>query len=128
MDFVKAMLFTQQVFHLECLFFCWHLRLLLFWIKSLPSVAYKFCLQKKHVTLFFSLLKMKKQLCRVSLFLFIQYSNGAILSEQSCQKRGVRKKYKKWGMAIWGFSIAGGFKPSAHYGHSFIKSIRVRRN
>ena len=53
MDFVKAMLFTQQVFHLECLFFCWYLGLLLFRIKSLPSVAYKFRLQKKQVTLFF---------------------------------------------------------------------------
>ena len=33
MDFVAVMLFTQQVFHLECL--------LLFQIKSQPGVAYK---------------------------------------------------------------------------------------
>ena len=33
MDFVAVMLFTQQVFHLECL--------LLFRIKSQPGVAYK---------------------------------------------------------------------------------------
>ena len=44
MDFVAAMLFTQQVFHLECL--------LLFRIKSQPGVGYKM--------LFLSLLKMKK--------------------------------------------------------------------
>ena len=53
MDFVAVMLFTQQVFHLECL---------LFQIKS----------QIWHFT-------------------------GAILSEKSCQKQGVWKKYKKEG-------------------------------
>ena len=33
MDVVAVMLFTQQVFHFECL--------LLFWIKSQPAVVYK---------------------------------------------------------------------------------------
>ena len=33
MDFVAVMLFSQQVFHLECLLF--------FWTKSQPGVAYK---------------------------------------------------------------------------------------
>ena len=52
MDFVGVVLFTQQVFHLECL--------LLFQIKSQPGVAYKSVDNKKYLMLFFSLLKMKK--------------------------------------------------------------------
>ena len=51
MDFVAVMLFAQQVFHLECLFIYfysfWYLRLLLFWIKPQPGVAYKCCLWKR---------------------------------------------------------------------------------
>ena len=31
------------------------------------------------------------------IFVFIRYFTGVILSEKSCQKRGVRKKYKKGG-------------------------------
>ena len=52
MNFVAVMLCTQEVFYLECL---------LFWIKSQLSVAYKSVIyKKKHLTSFFSLLKMKK--------------------------------------------------------------------
>ena len=44
MDFEAVMLFTQQVFHLECL--------LLIWIKSQPGVAKKCVVYKgKHLTL-----------------------------------------------------------------------------
>ena len=42
MDVVAVMLFTQLVFHLECL--------LLFWIKSQPVVVYKSVAYKKHST------------------------------------------------------------------------------
>ena len=35
------------------------------------------------------------------IFVFIRYFTGAILSEKSCQKRGVQKKYKmELGMTI----------------------------
>ena len=52
MTFVAVMLFTQQIFHLDCL--------LLFWIKSQLGVAYKSIIYKKKQLTFFSLLKMKK--------------------------------------------------------------------
>ena len=44
MNFVAAMLFTQQVFHLECL--------LLFQIKSQPGFAYKSVDYKKPFNVF----------------------------------------------------------------------------
>ena len=48
--------------------------------------------------------------------MFIQYFNWAILSEKSCKKRGIPKKYKKGGGWSYGsLSIEGGFKPSEHY-------------
>ena len=52
MDFVAVVLFTQQVFHLECV--------LLYQIKSQSSAGYKNGDYKNHLMLFFSLLKMKK--------------------------------------------------------------------
>ena len=56
MDFVAVMVFTQQVFRLECYFDSfWYLRLLLFGIKSQPGVAYKniFCKKACDVVVFF---------------------------------------------------------------------------
>ena len=60
----------------------------------------------------------------MSLFLFIRYFIGAILSKKSCQKRGVQKKDKTGGGGggagggVWpylGVGVSGrGFKP-AHY-------------
>ena len=47
---------------------------------------------KKHLTLFCSLLKMKKLLCHMSVFVFIRYFIGAILLKKCCQKQGVRKR------------------------------------
>ena len=41
MDFVAVMLFTEQVFHLECL--------VLFRIKSQPGVAYKSVVHKNSI-------------------------------------------------------------------------------
>ena len=53
MDFVAVMLFTQQLFHLECLLF---IR-----IKSQSGVAKKSAVyKKKHLTLLFSIQKRKK--------------------------------------------------------------------
>ena len=81
----------------------WCLRLLLFRIKSQPGVAYKSVVyKKKHVSLIFSLLKMKKWLCPMSLFLCL----SSISMRQHCRKSLVQskgagvggwKKYKKWG-------------------------------
>ena len=49
------------------------------------------------------------------MFVLIRYFIGAILSEKSCQKHGVWKKYKKGDSHIGELYIEGGFKPSAHY-------------
>ena len=49
MDFVAAMLFTQEVFHLECL--------LLFWIKCQSGVAYKSVVYKRAFNVVFKSLK-----------------------------------------------------------------------
>ena len=51
MDSVALMLFTQHVFHLECL---------LFHIKSQPGVSYRSVDIIKPLMLFFGLLKIKK--------------------------------------------------------------------
>ena len=79
---------------------------------------------KKHLMLFFSLLKMKKNFptslfCFYSVFCFsilycILYIIVTILSEKSCQKQGVRKEYKNEDGCIGGLSREGGLKPSAH--------------
>ena len=64
----------------------------------------------KHVTLFFYCSKNKEiTLPHEFVFVFIRYFIRAILSKKFCQKRGVRKKYKKGGWP------EEGFKPSAHY-------------
>ena len=57
----------------------------------------------KVVTFFLSLLKKKKELCHMKLFLCssIWYLIGAILSKNSYQKPGVQKKDKKEG---WSYS------------------------
>ena len=62
MDFVAVMVFTQQVFRLECYFDSfWYLRLLLFGIKSQPGVAYKNIFYKKacDVVVFFCIMSKK---------------------------------------------------------------------
>ena len=64
MDFVEVMLFTQQLFHLECLFFFCLLLILeivyYFRLNLSQMLLIKMLFTKKHVTLFFSLVKMKK--------------------------------------------------------------------
>ena len=53
----------------------------------------------------------------MNLFLFLSGAIfiWAILSEKSCQKHGIWKKYKKWDSHIGELSIEGVFKPSVHY-------------
>ena len=73
-DFISEMPFTQQLFHLEFLFFVWIILVLTIIIIILDQILAwscleKRCLLKKHMTLFFSLLKMKKKLCLMNLFL-----------------------------------------------------------
>ena len=80
MDFIAAMLFTQQVFHLECL--------LLFQIKSQPCVTYKSVdFKNKEITF-----------PHEFIFIFILYFIETILLEKSCKKPGVGKKYKMGGL------------------------------
>ena len=89
------MLFTQQVFHLECL--------LLFQILLLNLnlvLLIKVLIIRKHLLLFFSLLKMKKKTKTFPhefVFVFILYFIGTLLSEKFDQKQGVQKEYKKGG-------------------------------
>ena len=108
MDFVSVMLFTKQVFHLECF--------LLFHIKSEPGVADKSAVYKGAFNVVFKSPKKEKiTLLREFIFVFIWYLIGTILSEESCQKREVWKKYKMWGWPIReGVSLEKGFKPSAY--------------
>ena len=97
MDFVEVMLFTQQVFRLECL--------LLFWIKSQPGVAYKTVVYKKVFNHVFKSSKNEEiTLPHEFNFFFVWYFIGAVLLENSCQKWGVQKKYKKGGWPCRGGS------------------------
>ena len=65
----SASLSFRMIIFILILFNLYLLDFLLFWMKSQPSVAYKsIFFKKKHVTLFFSVLKMKKWLCHISLF------------------------------------------------------------
>ena len=106
MNTLAIMLFTQQVFHLECL--------LIFQIKFQPGVAYKSVDYKKAFNVFESAKNEEITFPREFIFVFILYFIGTILLEKSCQKQGVWEEYKK-GVAIWGgLSIEDGFKPSAH--------------
>ena len=89
-------------------FFLWNMRLLVFQIKSQTW----FCFLKKHVTLLVSLLKMKKQLCYVSLFLCLSGITVGPYCQNCVVKSGeYGKKIKRGHDHIWG----RGFK-LAHYG------------
>ena len=107
MDFVAVLLYTQQVFFfLKCL--------LVFQIKSK-------CYKKLFNTDFLSSKNEEITLPHEFIFVFVWSFIGALLSETSCQKHGVQKKYKKRKVKGWGggshigLSIEGGFKSSAHY-------------
>ena len=95
MDFVGLMLFTQQVFHLEYVFFFfdsfWYLRLLLFRIKSQPGVVYKSVVYKKACSVVFQSSKNEEMtLLHEFIFVFIQYFIGATKSlVYKIQKGGI---------------------------------------
>ena len=79
MYFVAVMLFTHQVFHLECL-------LLLFQIKSQPADAYKSIVYKRTFKVVFTSSKNEKiTMPHEFIFVFIWYFIGVILLEKSCQ-------------------------------------------
>ena len=62
---MKLSIFTRQIFHLQCLFFFWLFLIPEIVITSnqiLACVAYKSVAYKRHVMLFYGLLKMNKQL------------------------------------------------------------------
>ena len=64
-----------------------------FWSNLSLTILIKMLLIKKQVTLFFSLLKMNKQLCQMSLFLCLsnisleRWKKGIKKYQKSCQKR-----------------------------------------
>ena len=123
MGFVGVMLFTQQDFHLECLFF-------FLLVLILETVTYYFGLNLSHVLLI-KVLFIKKA-CnfviwssknkRIALphefiFMFIRYFSGAILSKKSCQKRGVWKNIKRG--RGWSSSHIGGLPVQGAVGQTF---------
>ena len=94
MDFVAVMLFTQQVFYLDCLLLRLNLSLVL---------LIKVLIIKKHFV--FQCSKNEEiTFPHEFIFIFIPYFIGTILSKKSCQK-------------LTGKNIKNGdspFKPSAH--------------
>ena len=78
MNFVAVMLFTQQVFHLECL--------LSFLIKSQHCVAYKSVDYKKVFNVVFQSSKSEEITFPHETHIVILYFIGTILLEKSCQK------------------------------------------
>ena len=120
--FVAVMLFTwslYKVFQLECLILL-IIKIIISNQISAWSFLSKFFLIKKHVTLFLSLLKKKKELSHMRLFLC---SSGISLGRY-CQKiltksKGFGKKIKRRdchivGGGVWG-AYRRGIKPSSHY-------------
>ena len=103
------MCFTQQVFHLQYLFFflppfdTWNCS---YFKSNLSLVKYIKVLLIKHVILFCSLQNMKKQLSFVYLFLYLScISLGRYCQKNVFKSAGLRSKIQR----------GGGFKPSAHY-------------
>ena len=99
MDFIQNIYFSFESLG--------YLKLLLFQIRFQPGVAYKSDAYKKACNIVFSLLKMKKSLCHISLFLCLPGNPlGWYCQKKCCQK---------WVLTIWGAFYGRGFKPSAHY-------------
>ena len=72
------MLFTKQVFHLECL---------LFRIKSQPGVAYKSAVYKRAFNVVFKSSKNEKNNFAMRVYFCVYLvSHWGILLEESCQK------------------------------------------
>ena len=88
MDFAAVMLFTQQVFHLECL--------LLFRIKSQPGVAYKSVVYKKAFKVVFKSSKNEKlTLPHECLFLCLSGISLGRYCRKSLAKSGFGKNIKR---------------------------------
>ena len=92
------MLFTQQLFHLECLFFFRRILIHRIVIILDQITAWccleKCCLLKKHITFFFSLLKMKKKLNHMGLFLCL--SQGQYNQKNVVKSRVFGKNINRW--------------------------------
>ena len=89
MDFVAKSIYNIY-FSFESF---WHLRLLLFQIKSQSVDVCKSVAYKKQVILFWSLWSIKKiTFPRAFIFMFISYFIGAVLSRKCCQNVGVGKR------------------------------------
>ena len=74
---------------------------LLFQIKSQLGVAYKSVNYKKAFNVVFWSSKNEEiTVPDEFIFVFMMYFIGVILSEKSCRKQRVQKKYEKGGMAI----------------------------
>ena len=101
------MLFTQQVFHLECL--------LLFEITSQSGVAYKNADYKKGFNVVVRSSKNEEiTFPHDILLIFILYFIGTIFSENLAKSGGFRKNAKRGDGHIRGLSIDRGCKPLAH--------------
>ena len=132
MDFVALMLFTQslyKVFQLECLILLIIEIIIILNQISAWSCLSKFFLQKKHAMFFLSLLKRKKELCHMKLFLCSSgISLGRYCKKILTKSRGFRKKIKRRDGHIVG-SGSGvedvyrrGIKPSPHYALKWFKT------
>ena len=105
-DFVAVMLITKQVFHLHCLFIFPLLLIILIIILGLNlSLVLLMKVFYIKTVLFFTLLRMKKWIYHISLFLFIQYFIGAILLKRFYQKvKKIKRDLKKDKKRGWPYS------------------------
>ena len=105
MDFVVVMLFTRslyKVFQLECLILLL-IEIIISNQISAWSCLSKFFFIKKHVTSFLNLLKKKKELYHMKLFLrSSDFSLGRYCQKILTKSGGFEKKDKKEG---WSYSV-----------------------
>ena len=131
MDFVAVMLFTQSLPSISTRMFDTFDNWDLYYFESNLSLELliKAFLYEKHVTFVLSLLKKKKEICQMKLFL----CSSCISLEPYCQKiltksGGFRKKIKRRdGPTVGGGGGVGGvyrrvIKPSAHYALKWFKT------
>ena len=124
MDFVAVILFTQQVFHLEWLFF--FILLILKIIIVLDQVSVWCCLQsdayiKRHNVVFYS--PKDEEVTLLYEFIFVVFHRGDIVKKNIVKNVGFRKKTKGGNGHIGDVAHRrgrrGGCKPSAHYKNLF---------
>ena len=115
-------LYTEQVFHLQCFFFFFFLILLIHKTVIISNQMsawcdiYKCCLNKKKCDTNLQSFKHKITFPHGFIFVFIPFIFWTILSNKCCQRweGGVQNIYKR-GNDHRRLSIKGGFKPSVHY-------------